>query len=198
MTPIDFHFDFSSPYGFIAAMQMDEVAARSGRAVKWRPFLLGAVYQQFRQSPLEHPLKRRYVIEIDVPRMAHRQGLAIKVPSGFPEHSLPATRTFYWIEGQAPDMAPAFAKAAYRRYWLDGRSTADADVPLDVAAGLGFDRAAVAAGIQHPAIKERVKAENDQAIAAGVFGSPFIVVDGELFWGSDRLEHAIDAARRAE
>ena len=95
---IDFYFDFASPYGFIAAMQMDALAQQ----VRWRPFLLGAVYKTFGQSPLEHPLKRKYVIEVDAPRMAQRIGLALKVPAGFPEHALPPARAFYWIEQQEP------------------------------------------------------------------------------------------------
>jgi 2-hydroxychromene-2-carboxylate isomerase len=185
---IDFHFDFSSPYGFLAAMKIEAVVKRASCRLTWRPFLLGAVYQRFGQSPLEHPLKRRYVLDVDVPRAGRRDGLDIKVPAGFPQHSLPAARIFYWIEAQAPEKASGFAKAAYRKYWLEGSSTANVDVAVDVAATLGFDRARVAAGMQDPAIKLRLARENEQAIASGVFGSPFIIVDGEPFWGGDRLD----------
>ena len=95
LAPIDFYFDFSSPYGFLAAMKIDEALKPAKlRRLRWRPFLLGAVYKRFGQSPLEHPLKRRYVIEVDVPRLGRRDGMTIKVPSGFPEHSLPAARAF--------------------------------------------------------------------------------------------------------
>src|SRR5262245_24593502 len=106
---------------------------RIGRPVLWRPFLLGAVYTQVGQSPLEHPLKRDYVIKVDAPRMARRIGLTLRVPQGFPEHSLPPSRIFYWIEQQDPLEAIAFAKAAYRRYWLNGQRTADADIAVDAA-----------------------------------------------------------------
>jgi 2-hydroxychromene-2-carboxylate isomerase len=193
MPSIDFHFDFSSPYGFIAAMKIDAVAKQAaGRRLTWRPFLLGAVYKRFGQSPLEHPLKRRYAIEIDVPRLGRRDGLDIKVPAGFPEHSLPAARTFYWIESQEPEKAPEFAKAAYRKYWLEGRSTADPEAAIEAAVALGFDRRTIAAGMQESSVKRRLTLENEQAIAKGVFGSPFFVVDGEPFWGSDRLEHVTE------
>jgi 2-hydroxychromene-2-carboxylate isomerase len=192
---IDFYFDFSSPYGFIAAMQIDAVAARAGRDVTWRPFLLGAIYQKVGQSPLEHPLKPRYVTEIDVPRLGRRLGLAIKVPAGFPEHSLPAARAFYWIEATEPAKAVDFAKEAYRKYWLDGRSTSDVEVVLDAAAALGFDRDRVAKGLQDPSTKARLVRENEQAIARGVFGSPFMIVDDEPFWGSDRIDYIADQER---
>lgn len=129
---IEFYFDFTSPYGFIAAMQIDAIEG----AVTWRPFLLGAVYKAVGQSPLEHPLKRRYVIEVDAPRKARRTGLDLKVPADFPGHALPPARAFYWIEAQDPRKAVAFAKAAYRRYWLEGCRTGDAGIAADVLAQL--------------------------------------------------------------
>ena len=180
---IDFYFDFASPYGFIAAMQMDGLA----RPVRWRPFLLGAVYKTFGQSPLEHPLKRKYVIEVDAPRMAQRYGLKLKVPADFPEHALPPARAFYWIEQQEPAKAVAFAKAAYRKYWLEDCATSDAAVAADAGAAVGLERGAVLAGIQDAATKARLIDENEDAIRKGVFGSPFFLVDGEAFWGSDRI-----------
>jgi 2-hydroxychromene-2-carboxylate isomerase len=76
MTPIEFYFDFASPYGFLAAMQIDRIE----RPIVRRPFLLGAAYKKFGQSPLEHPLKRDYVFKVDAPRMARHLGLTLKVP----------------------------------------------------------------------------------------------------------------------
>jgi len=185
MTPVEFYFDFASPYGFIAAMQIDAIA----RPVTWRPFLLGAVYKTFGQSPLEHPLKKNYVLEADAPRVARRIGLQLEVPAGFPEHALAPSRAFYWIEEQDPANAVAFAKLAYRKYWLEGCATSDAAVAADAAVAVGFDRAAVLAGMQDARIKERLVEENAAAIRKGVFGSPFFLVDGEPFWGSDRMQH---------
>jgi 2-hydroxychromene-2-carboxylate isomerase len=194
---IDFHFDFSSPYGFIAAMKIDAVLEQTSyRRLTWRPFLLGAIYKRFGQSPLEHPLKRRYVLEIDVPRIGRRDGLDITPPAGFPEHSLPAARAFYWIEARAPEKAAEFAKTAYRKYWLEGHSTADPEVAIDAAVAVGFDRKRISEGMQDSLVKLRLTMENEQAIANGVFGSPFIAVDGEPFWGSDRLDAV--SARLAE
>lgn len=183
MTAIDFYFDFASPYGFIAAMQADRLA----RPVRWRPFLLGAVYKTVGQSPLDHRLKRDYVIGVDAPRMARRIGLELKVPAGFPEHALPASRAFYWIERQDSARAVAFAKAAYRQYWLHGRATSDATVAVDAASSVGYDRDAAMAGMQEQATKDRLALENEEAIRKGVFGSPFFIADGVPFWGSDRM-----------
>ena len=191
MNPIQFYFDFASPYGFIAAMQVERV----DRPIIWRPFLLGAVYKQVGQSPLDHALKRDYVINVDAPRIARSIGLKLKVPQGFPEHALPPSRAFYWVDSQDPAKAIAFAKAAYRLYWLRGRSTADPDAAVEAAESIGLSRDALMAGIQEPKVKQRLIRENEGAIAKGVFGSPFFLADGEPFWGSDRIELLCTAGR---
>jgi 2-hydroxychromene-2-carboxylate isomerase len=141
---------------------------------------LGAAYKTFGQSPLDHPLKRKYVIEVDAPRMARRIGLDLKIPANFPEHSLPPSRAFYWIEEQDRAKAVAFAKVVYRRYWLEGSATSDAAVAVDAVASIGCDQ-------QDAPTKSRLIRENEEAICNGVFGSPFFLVDGEPFWGSDRI-----------
>ena len=169
MTPVEFYFDFASPYGFLAAMQIERIR----RHVVWRPFFLGAVYKRFGQSPLEHPLKRDYVIKVDAPRMAREIGLELKVPAGFPQHALPPSRVFYWIDLQDPVKAVAFAKIAYRKYWLDGCATDDSGVAADAAASIGFEREAVLACMQNADVKDRIVRENEEAIRKGVFGSPF-------------------------
>jgi 2-hydroxychromene-2-carboxylate isomerase len=180
---IDFYFDFASPYGFIAAMQMQALT----RPVRWHPFLLGAIYKAVGQSPLEHPLKRDYVINVDAPRTARRIGLELKMPQGFPEHSLPPARAFYWIGQRDPAAAVAFARDVYRTFWLQGRSTTDIEAVVDCAAALGFAREAVLAGVRSRETKQRLAAENEAALQRRVFGSPFFIVDGEPFWGSDQI-----------
>src|SRR5262245_21385650 len=157
MTPVEFYFDFASPYGFIAAMQMERIK----RPVIWRPFLLGAVYKKFGQSPLDHPLKRDYVLRVDAPRMARLIGLTLNIPKGFPEHALPPSRAFYWIEQRDPIGAVAFARAAYRQYWLEGCSTADVQAAAEAARSIGVGREALIAGIEESGIKERLILEND-------------------------------------
>lgn len=126
--------------------------------------------------------------KVDAPRMARLIGLDLKMPADFPDHSLPPARLFYWIEDQDPMEAPEFAKAAYRAYWLEGHSTGDPAVAVTTGVALGFDREAVTMGLHDPSIKERLMRANDEAIGKGVFGSPFFIVDGESFWGSDRLD----------
>jgi 2-hydroxychromene-2-carboxylate isomerase len=184
---IDFYFDFSSPYGYLASTAIDALAARHGRTVRWRPFLIGALYKQLGYMPLEQPGKRAYLLH-DVPRSARLMGVALSFPASFPQALIAPARAVYWIADQDPAKAGAFARAAFRAYWADGRKLADPAVVAEIAADQGFAADAVLAALNDPAVKDRLKAETDAAIEAGVFGSPFIVVDGEKFWGSDRLD----------
>ncbi len=186
---IEFFFDFSSPYGFIASTKIDEIAAKHGRKVVWRPFLIGAVYKEHGGVPLEHPLKKDYVLK-DFIRAGRFNGIPdMQFPANFPAHPIPPARVFYWIEGQDPKKAAEFAKAAYRAYWIAGKDTSDPQAAVEVAVGLGFDADDVMAGAQDDAVKNRLRAETAKAMERGVFGSPFMFVDGEPFWGGDRLTH---------
>jgi 2-hydroxychromene-2-carboxylate isomerase len=185
--PIDFWFDFSSPYGYLASTRIDELAARHGRTARWRPFLLGVVFKVSGQAPLlDIPLKGEYSRH-DMPRFARLWNVPLSFPPVFPFSAVAPSRAFHWLEARDPALAARFAKAAYAAAWAGGRDLARADVVADVAASLGVQREDALAGMVDPAVKEKLRLEVDAAVKAGIFGSPTIVVDGEKFWGADRL-----------
>lgn len=185
--PIEFYFDFSSPYSYIASEVIDGLAEKYGRKVKWRPMLLGVVFQKTGQPLLVNvPLKGEYSMR-DFARSARYHGVPFTFPAKFPLSTVSAARAYYWLHGQDCAKARQFARAAFRAYWVDGRDISDPAVLQDIAAGLGIDGAALAAGIATPEIKERLKAETDTALAKGMCGAPWFVVDNEPFWGADRL-----------
>ena len=186
--PIDFYFDFSSPYGYIANRLVDALAAKHGRSVVWRPLLLGAVFKITGMAPLlEYPVKGDYMRR-DFERSARLHGIPFRMPDPFPFSGVTANRAFYWLEASDPVLAHDLAQALFDAAFVKGRNISVADEVADIAAGLGTDRDALLAGIQSPEVKERTRAENDAAIAKGVFGSPYFIVDGEPFWGADRLD----------
>jgi 2-hydroxychromene-2-carboxylate isomerase len=186
-TAIEFYFDFSSPYGYLGAQRIDAVGAEFGRTVTWRPILLGVIFKATGQSPLvSQPMRGPYAAR-DMARSARKLGVKFALPEGFPFSSIYACRIFYWLERQSPETAKAYARAVYHAAFAEGKPPADPEAAVDVAVTLGHDRAAVLAGIQDAAIKERLRAEVQQAMDKGVFGSPFMIVDGEPFWGNDRL-----------
>jgi 2-hydroxychromene-2-carboxylate isomerase len=186
--PIEFYFDFSSPYGYIAGEKIDALAAKYGREVTWRPFLLGIVFKTTGAAPLPSiPMKGPYT-KRDMVRTAKFHGIAYRFPSVFPISSVSPSRAFYWLDARDPKRARALAKALYRAYFVDDVDISSPDNTVAVCAKFGLKADEVRSGIGDQAIKDRTKAEVDKAIGRGAFGSPYIIVDGEPFWGSDRLD----------
>lgn len=187
--PIDFYFDFSSPYGYFAAMRIDALAEKHGRSVNWHPVLLGVVFKATGAAPLTMvPMKGEYALR-DFERSARFHGIAYRRPATFPLSTQVPARAMLWIASKLGDaVAHDFARAVYRAYFVDGVDISDAAQVATIAAGFGIDGAALAEAINSPAVKERLKAEVEQAMACGVFGSPFVIVDDEPFWGFDRFD----------
>ena len=185
--PIEFYFDFSSPYGYLASEKIDDLAARHARKVKWQPILLSVVFKQTSGAPLTMlPLKGEYSLH-DFSRSARFLDVPYTHPETFPINTMHAARAYYWLHEQNCEAARAFAHSVYRAYFRDGRDIADVAVVLELATRHGADRATLSAALAGPELKERLKAECDAALARGVFGSPYMVVDGEPFFGADRL-----------
>ena len=186
--PIDFYFDFTSPYGYLAAQRIDALAAKYDRQVNWHAILLGFIFKQTGQvAPMTVPLKGEYVIH-DMLRSARYLGIPINFPTEFPKMTITAARGFYWLQDQDPALAKTLAHQIYRAYFVDNRDVSNADVIADIAQSAGVDRAAFVSNVQSDLVKERFKNESDGAIARKVFGSPYFIVDNEPFWGVDRME----------
>lgn len=187
--PLAFHFDFISPYGYFASLQIEALAARHGRTVDWRPMLLGvAVLKVMGLKPLlETPLKGDYVRR-DVVREARRRGLRLgrdlAAPVGNP---LPPARAFYWVRRHHPQHQAALVHALYHAYWAEGRDLSTPDAVAAVPLPEGLQPRELAAGAASEEAATLLRNAVSQATAAGIFGSPTVVVDGEPFWGSDRL-----------
>lgn len=186
--PIDFYFDFSSPYGYFASHKIDALGSKYGREVKWRPFLLGVAFKTTGGAPLPSiPVKGPYHLR-DMLRTAKYLGVTYRHPSVFPISSVSACRAFYWLDAKDPRRAKELAKALYRAYFVDSVDISGADNVISVGAKFGLNADELRTGIGEQATKDRTKTEVDKAIAIGAFGSPYIVIDGEPFWGSDRLD----------
>jgi 2-hydroxychromene-2-carboxylate isomerase len=186
--PIDFYFDFSSPYGYFAAKQIDAIAARHGREVTWHPILLGAIFKVSGQQPLSTiPLKGDYM-KRDLERSSRLLGIPLKVPSKFPIAGTAPSRAFYWLAERDPAAAKRLALALYHAYFVEDRDISAAQVTVEVATMMGLGMTELERALGDAAIKDRLRREVDAAISKHVFGSPFVIIDGEPFWGSDRLD----------
>jgi 2-hydroxychromene-2-carboxylate isomerase len=186
--PVHFHFDFSSPYGYLASQKIEPLAAKYGRAVDWRPMLLGVAFKVAGTQPLTSvPLKGDYTRR-DLPRSARFHGVEFRMPSKFPIATQAPARVVLWQRELDPGGCAPLVTALYRAYFVDDRDISDPEVAADVAAEIGASRDGARAAVDDPAVKEALKRDVDAAIAKGVFGSPFVFVDGEPFWGLDRFD----------
>jgi len=187
--PIEFYFDLSSPYGYLAAQKIEALAAKHGRLVEWRPILLGVMFKETGMIPLtEIPLKGPYSRR-DLERSARYHGIeGFRMPSPFPIPTQAPARIIVWLKAADPARAVTVAKALYRAYFADGVDISSPETAVAIAANEGVDAPAARAAIDDPKVKDALKHEVGTAIARGVFGSPFVFADGEPFWGLDRFE----------
>lgn len=189
---LDFLYDFASTYSYITAMRIPPLAQSAGVTVRWRPFLLGPIFkaQGWDTSPFNlYPAKGRYMVR-DCERQCADLGIAFALPIPFPQHSLLAARVaLAAFEG---DFGEDFSRAVYRAEFCEGRNIADAAVIADIVQALGRDGAAALARAQSDEIKARLRADAEEAQRLGIFGAPSFIAGGELFWGNDRLEQALD------
>jgi 2-hydroxychromene-2-carboxylate isomerase len=185
---IDFYFEFASPYGYLASTQIDDIGARYRREVIWHPIMLGAAFKQTGARPLmQTPLKGAY-LRHDVPRFARLLRVPFKEPPVMPANSLAASRAFVWLALGDAVLAKQLAKSVFHAHWGEGRDISTAEQIAEVASSLGIDRDDLLRAVADQRIKGLLKEQTEAAIERGVYGSPFIFVDGEPFWGADRLD----------
>ena len=164
--PIDFYFEFSSPYGYIASQLVDDFAGRIGRPVRWRPMLLGPVFKITGQPPLiDIPMKGEYSRR-DFARSARLHKVAYRHPEKFPVGTVAALRTFYWVNDRDPAQAKAFARAAYAAYFADGRDISAAPMVIEVAKECGVATQTGNQGRSSEGHRETIEWLRDGAIGA--------------------------------
>ncbi|MSQ52038.1 MAG: 2-hydroxychromene-2-carboxylate isomerase [Betaproteobacteria bacterium] len=186
--PIEFYFDFISPYGYFGSTQIEAIAARHGRTVDWRPVLIGVTIMKVMglKALTETPLKKDY-LRHDAPRMARLLGVPFQFNVRRGGNSLAASRAFLWLKSRDPELAKRFAHGIYARRWAEGRDITDPQSVAEVAVPLGVNRDDLLAAIASQQVKQNLKDAVDSAMAKGVFGVPYFIVDNEPVWGSDRL-----------
>lgn len=195
MAEIDFWYEFASTYSYPAAMRIEAVATARGVAVNWRPFLLGPIFAEngWRDSPFNlYPLKGRYMWR-DLERICEAMNLPLRRPEPFPQNSLAAARIALSLEGR---LRAEFSRAVYAAEFGEGRPIADREVLSGLIAAIGADPNSTFAAAEASSNKDRLKSECALARSIGVPGAPAVVTgDGEVFWGNDRLEQAVDWAQ---
>lgn len=188
---LNFWFEFGSTYSYPAALRIEELAAALGVPVSWNAFLLGPIFSAvgWNDSPFNlYPAKGRYMWR-DLERICETQGIGFRRPSEFPRNGLLAARVACRFS-DAPWL-PTYVKAVFRANFEVDRDIASPEVVEQCLACADGDAASLLDAAQSPESKERLRSQTETASSLGVFGAPSFLVDGELFWGNDRLEDAL-------
>lgn len=193
---IEFYFDFTCPYAYLASTRIETIARSAGADLTWRPMLLGGVFRSIGtgESPMERvvPAKARHT-DVDMQRFAARMEVPLRKPPGHPMRSVRALRALLTLPER---QWPGFVHEVYRAYWRRGDDIASESVLAELlrASGAGpADVERALAGNGDLAVKAALRARTDEAVARGVFGAPTVFVtvpDREsayMFWGQDRL-----------
>lgn len=197
MPRLEFWYDFASNYSYLSAMRISDLAKRAGVDVVWRPFLLGPIFkaQGWNTSPFNlYPAKGRFMIR-DMQRLTAERGLPFEMPPVFPANGLKAARLA--LIGAEQGWIEPFTRAVFEAEFGRGADISEDAVLADVLAGIGLDARALAEQAQSEAVKQQLRDQTAVAVSREIFGAPtFITEEGELFWGDDRLDQAMDWAVR--
>jgi 2-hydroxychromene-2-carboxylate isomerase len=190
---MEFWFDFASTYSYVAAMRVEAACAAAGVPLRYRPFLLGPIFTELlgiKDSPFNvQPVRGRYMWR-DLERLCAKHQLPFRRPSVFPRNSILAAR----LALCAGDAQPAFVRAVFRANFADDRDISSPEVLGDL---FGAGAAQALERAQSAEIKAQLRANTDEARGLGIFGAPDFTVGSELFFGQDRLDDAVDWARRS-
>jgi 2-hydroxychromene-2-carboxylate isomerase len=187
---LDFYFDFISPFGYLASLRVDDLAQKYERECRWHSMLLGiSVLKVMGLPPLTQiPLKGAY-LGVDLKRYLRRHKLTLmrsrEVP---PSNPIPAGRAFHLIDQRDPALAKSVAKAILDAYWQQGADIGSLDAVIAIAERAGADASALRDGFASGEADRLLRAAVDRSLALGVFGSPFFIIDGEPFFGLEKIE----------
>lgn len=197
---LEFFFDCSSPWTYLAFTRIHDVVKRTGAIIEWKPILVGGVFNAVNQDVYERranpdPRKGKYYVK-DLADWARFSGIKVGRPPVFPVNSVKAMRGA--LIALDDGKLVAYATAVFEAYWGDLLDISQPDVLGPIAARFGYEPKAFLARVEEPALKARLRANTDELIARGGFGSPTMFVDGDdMYFGNDRLPLVEAALARA-
>lgn len=190
MAQLEFFFDCSSPWTYLAFSQIEALVARTNAQLVWKPVLVGGIFNAVNEAVYEaranpHPVKGRYYVK-DLQDWANHYGLKIGMPPVFPVRAIDPMRGA--IVALDEGKLPAYAWATFRAYWGDLKDISQPDVLAAICREVGIDEAMFAKRIKDDDVKARLRENTEEVIARGGFGSPTMFVNKtDMYFGNDRL-----------
>lgn len=189
---LEFWFEFGSQYSYLSVMRIEQAARRHGIAVQWRPFLLGPIFRTFGWSTSPFVLQKEkgeYAWK-DLARQCRKYALPWAKPSQFPRSAMLPHRVA--LLGAQEDWGPGFCREIMLLNFARDREVDSVEVVTEVLHGLGLGAGRIIEAAQADENKRRLRDQTEQAQRLGIFGAPTFLVQGEMFWGNDRLDEAIE------
>jgi 2-hydroxychromene-2-carboxylate isomerase len=186
VTALEFFFDYSCPYAYLGSTRVDELAARTGAELEYKPFLLGGVFKAISEGDGELAAQapaRARMNGLDMQRWAEHWNVPLRMPNGHPNRTVLALRATL----ASGDIRRA-SRALFAEYWAEARDLSEPDVVAGALDRAGFDGAELVRRAEAPEIKSELRRRTDEAVERGVFGAPSFFVQGELYWGQDRMD----------
>jgi 2-hydroxychromene-2-carboxylate isomerase len=189
---VDFYYDFSCPYAYLAHTQIEALCERAGAALSWRPMLLGGVFQALGSPQIPAStmsVNKARLNDLDMRRWADHFGVPLVMPPTHPNRTVLALRAALAAEEELPRAS----RALFRAYWAFGKNLAEPTIVREALDDAGLDGAALVRRADDPILKHALRARTDEAIALDIFGAPSFMVTApgipkQLFWGQDRLD----------
>lgn len=189
---LEFYFDFGSPTAYLAHKRLQQLSAQYDLVIDYKPMLLGGVFKATgNTTPVAIPAKGQYMLAHDLPRFARRYNVPLNINPHFPINTLHLMRAA--IAAQRLDCMPAYVDAMFNAVWVDGKNMGELDVIAQTLADNELDSEALMALSQDPEVKAQLISNTDAAVERGVFGAPTLFMDGEMYFGQDRLDFIEEA-----
>jgi 2-hydroxychromene-2-carboxylate isomerase len=191
---LEFYFDFASPTAYLAHKRLQQLREQYGLVIDYKPMLLGGVFKATgNATPFSVPAKGKYMLESDLPRFSRRYGVTLNMNPYFPINTLYLMRAA--ISAQQLDCLQPYIDTVFDAVWVAGKNMGDPEVVTQILVDNGLDAQALMALSQDPAIKAALISATEEAVARGAFGTPTMYMDGEMFFGQDRLDFVEEALR---
>lgn len=189
MAHIDYYFSTLSPFAYLAGNRMEEIAAKHGATITYKPLDLGTLFSRTGgQLPKDRHISRQEYRAQDLPRSARKLGMPLNLqPAHWPTNSAPSSYSIIAAQSAGGGDLGGLCQSFLRAVWVEDKNIAEDDVVRDCLSASGFDPSLADSGLLSGALA--YEANLDEAVKNGVFGAPFYIVDGkERFWGQDRLD----------
>ena len=192
---LEFYFDFGSPTAYLAHKRLQQLVQQYDLTVQYVPMLLGGVFKATsNMSPVAVPAKGSYMMAHDLPRFARRYNVDLNGNPHFPINTLNLMRAA--IAAQRLDCFDAYVDAMYKAVWVEGKNMGDLEVVAQTLTENGLDATALMELSQDPEIKALLISNTEAAVARGTFGTPTMFMDGEMYFGQDRLDFVEEALQK--